>query len=117
METPIQYPSIVAGGKTYQLRISHTAFFLLQRWGYEPSNPDAEPVPIPVWACAGAGSVDLAGAWHSAGFKKPYDLIDSMTVGEKTGSFVGPVNEALEKVAREVATLAPAPAQEVPAAS
>jgi hypothetical protein len=96
--SPIQYPSITVGGKQYQLRFAHSAWFQLQQWGYRVGDPNA-PIPIVALAAASAGEVDARGKWKSAGFARPVDLTDEMIDGETLASLEAPVLEALGKVA------------------
>jgi len=104
---PVVYPTITAGGKQYQLRFSHGAWFQLQSWGYEIGNPE-KLIPILALAAAACGTVKN-GKWSSAGFVRPLDFADSMIDGETLESFTEPVLEALKKVAPE-ATPEPQPA-------
>ena len=95
---PVDYPSITVGGKRYQLRFAHSAWFQLQRWNYEVGNTE-KPVPIVALAAASAGTVDAQGRWHSAAFDRAIDLTDAMIEGETLASLEGPVLEALKKAA------------------
>lgn len=112
--SPVAYPSVTAGGKPYQLRFAHSAWFLLQQWGYQIGNPD-KPIPIAALAAAAAGEVDASGRWKSAGFTRAIDFIDQMVEGETLASFDAPVLEALGKAAPKAAlTLVQPPAGDEP---
>lgn len=96
--SPVAYPTITAGGQTYQLRFAHGAWFQLQAWGFVLGDA-ARPIPILALAAAAAGSVDANGRWKSAGFARPLDLADAMLPGETLASLDAPVLAALEKAA------------------
>lgn len=96
--SPVAYPSITVGGKQYQLRFAHSAWFQLQQWGYKVGDPEV-PIPMVALAAASAGEVDQSGRWRSARFARPLDLTDAMIDGELLGSLDGPVLEALKKAA------------------
>jgi len=110
--SPVDYPSIKVGGKAYQLRFAHSAWFMLQQWGYRIGDPN-KPIPMAALAAAAAGEVDAAGRWHSAGFARPVDMLDQMQDGETLGSFDEPVLAALKKAApkAEVSTVAAPPVE------
>jgi hypothetical protein len=114
--SPVEYPVVVVGGKQYHLKFAHSAWFLLQQWGYVLGDP-ARPCPIEVLAAAAAGVIDKKGNWKSAGFSGPLDLLDQMIVGQETlGDLYQPTLEALKKVAPEAdLTLATPPAPNPPA--
>jgi hypothetical protein len=95
---PIQYPVVTIGGKLYQLRFAHSAWFLLQQWGYQIGDPN-KPIPIAALAAAAAGEVDASGKWHSAGFARVVDFTDAMQEGETLASLDEPVLIALKKAA------------------
>lgn len=113
--SPVQYPSISVGGKPYQLRFAHSAWFLLQAWGYAIGDPN-KPIPIAALAAAAAGEVDANGKWKSAGFARPLDMLDAMVEGETLSSLDQPVLEALGKAApkAELTTLGQPPAPTEP---
>jgi hypothetical protein len=99
--SPVTYPTITAGGKEYQLRFAHAAWFQLQAWGFVLGDPN-RPIPILALAAAAAGQVDPAtGAWRSIGFARPLDLADAMLPGELLSALDAPVLEALKKAAPE----------------
>jgi len=93
--SPVTYPSITIGGKQYQLRFAHSAWYLLSSWGYEINAQ----IPIVVLAAAAAGEVGPDGRWKSAGFARPIDLTDAMIEGESLAALAEPVLEALKKAA------------------
>ena len=101
---PVTYPSVTVGGKPYQLRFAHSAWFQLQQWGYRIGDPD-RPIPIAALAAASAGEVDASGRWRSCGFARVVDFTDLMQDGETLSSLDAPVLEALGKAAPK-ATLA-----------
>jgi hypothetical protein len=108
--SPVAYPTITAGGKQYQLRFAHGAWFQLQAWGFELGNPDKQ-IPILALAAAAAGEMDARGRWKSAGFARPIDLADAMIDGETLASLDEPVLAALRKAAPAAdLTLSQAPA-------
>ena len=100
--SPVTYPSVTVGGKPYQLRFAHSAWFQLQQWGYQIGNPD-RPIPIAALAAAAAGEIDSAGKWRSAGFARVLDLTDAMIEGETLSSLDAPVLDALGKAAPQAA--------------
>jgi hypothetical protein len=97
--SPVEYPTVQVGGKAYQLRFAHSAFFLLQSWGYQIGDP-AKPVPVEVLAAAALGTIDKKGEWRSAGLTSVFDLLDLMIPGvERLPDLVDPVMDALKKAA------------------
>jgi hypothetical protein len=96
--SPVQYPTISVGGKPYQLRFAHAAWFLLQQWGYVIGDAN-KVIPIAALAAAAAGEIDSKGRWRSVGFGSPLEMLDQMTDTETLSSFDGPVLEALKKAA------------------
>ena len=94
----ISYPSVTVGGRAYQLRFAHSAWFQLQQWGYRIGDSD-RPIPIAALAAASAGEVDASGKWRSAGFARVVDFTDLMQDGETLSSLDAPVLEALGKAA------------------
>jgi hypothetical protein len=96
--SPVQYPTISVGGKAYQLRFAHAAWFLLQQWGYVIGD-EKSPIPMAALAAAAAGEVDANGKWRSAGFGRPIDMLDLMNDSETLASLAEPVMEALKKAA------------------
>ena len=94
----VSYPSVTVGGKSWQLRFAHSAWFQLQQWGYRIGDPD-RPIPIAALAAASAGEVDASGKWRSAGFARVVDFTDLMQDGETLSSLDTPVLEALGKAA------------------
>ena len=98
--SPVQYPIIKVGGKPYQLRFAHSAWFLLQQWGYQIGD-EKNPIPMAALAAAAAGEIDTKGRWKSAGFESPLDMLDRMETGETLASLAEPVLEALKKAAPE----------------
>ena len=96
--SPVEYPTIVAGGKVYTLKFAHSAWFQLQQWGYQIGDPN-RPIPIVALAAAAAGEIGPDGRWKSARFASAFDLTDSMIDGETLDSFAAPVLEALGKAA------------------
>lgn len=114
--SPVAYPTITAGGQTYQLRFAHGAWYQLQSWGFTLGDP-ARPIPILALAAAAAGQVDALGRWKSAGFARPLDLADAMLTGETLASLDAPVLDALKKAAPGATlTVNTPPANEEPAA-
>jgi len=113
--SPVAYPSITVGGKQYQLRFAHTAWFQLQQWGYQIGDAN-RPIPIVALAAAAAGTVGPDGQWKSIRLGSVFDLTDAMIDGETLGSLEGPVLEALGKAApkADLALVQP-PAPEEPA--
>lgn len=113
--SPVSYPCVNIGGKPYQLRFAHSAWFLLQSWGYAIGDPN-RPIPIAALAAAAAGEVDASGKWKSAGFARPLDMLDQMVEGETLASLDQPVLEALGKAApkAELKTLEQPPASTEP---
>lgn len=101
---PVMYPSVTVGGKPYQLRFAHSAWFQLQQWGYRIGDPD-HPIPIAALAAASAGELDASGKWRSCGFARVVDFTDLFQDGETLSSLDAPVLEALGKAAPK-ATLA-----------
>jgi hypothetical protein len=113
--SPVAYPTITAGGATYQLRFAHGAWYQLQAWGFVLGDP-AHPIPILALAAAAAGVADPAtGRWKSAGFARPLDLADAMLPGETLGSLEEPVLLALEKAAPKATLTVVPPTAEEPA--
>lgn len=96
--SPVQYPTISVGGKPYQLRFAHAAWFLLQQWGYQIGD-EKHPIPMAALAAAAAGEVDAKGKWKSAGFASPLEMLDAMQPEETVASLAEPVLEALKKAA------------------
>jgi hypothetical protein len=112
--SPVTYPSVTVGGRQYQLRFAHSAWFQLQQWGYQIGDPD-KPIPIVALAAAAAGEVDAAGRWKSAGFTRALDFTDLMIDGETLSSLDAPVLEALGKAAPKAAlTVVQPPAADLP---
>lgn len=98
-ESPVEYPVMTAGGRNYQLRFGHGAWYQLQSWGFVIGDA-TRPIPILALAAAAAGEVDTTtGKWRSAGFARPLELADAMLPGETLASLDAPVLLALEKVA------------------
>ena len=95
---PVAYPSVTVGGKPYQLRFAHSAWFQLQQWGYRIGDPD-RPIPIAALAAASAGELDASGKWRSCGFARVVDFTDLFQDGETLSSLDAPVLEALKKAA------------------
>lgn len=95
--SPVEYPSILVGGKSYELKHSQSAIYQLNKWGWQPGDVD-RPIPIEAWAASMAGTVDPLGNWTSAEFKTPVQMLDRMTDTEPFVSLVEPVFEALKKV-------------------
>lgn len=114
--SPIAWPTITAGGKPYQLRFAHSAWFQLQQWGYRIGDAE-KPIPIVALAAASASEFDAAsGKWRSAGFARVLDFTDLMLEGETLASLDGPVLSALEKAAPKAAlTVVQPPAEASPA--
>lgn len=114
--SPITYPTIVVGGKTYQLRFSHSAWYQLQIWGFTLGDPN-RPIPMLALAAAAAGVVDpVTGAWRSIGFARPLDLADAMLDSEVLSAIDQPVLDALKKAAPEAdLTLNQPPAETITA--
>lgn len=99
IDSPVAYPTITAGGRQYQLRFAHAAWFQLQAWNYALGD-EKRPIPILALAAAAAGEVDAAtGKWKTAGFSSPLEFADAMLPGETLASLVEPVLQALGKVA------------------
>jgi hypothetical protein len=96
--SPVVYPTITAGGRQYQLRFAHGAWYQLQTWGFTLGDPQ-RPIPILALAAAAAGETDASGKWKSAGFARPLDLADAMLPEEPLSSLDAPVLEALQKAA------------------
>lgn len=110
--SPVAYPTITAGGQTYQLRFAHGAWFQLQMWGFMIGDPE-KPIPLLALAAAAAGHVDSNGKWKTVGFTRPLDLADVMLPGETPDSYFPAVMEALGKVApAAILALNPPPADE-----
>lgn len=113
---PVSYPSVTIGGKAYQLRFAHSAWFQLQQWGYRIGDSD-KPIPIAALAAASAGELDTTGKWRSAGFARVVDFTDLMQDGETLSSLDAPVLEALGKAAPKAdltVVQPPAPTAEPP---
>lgn len=99
-ESPVTYPLITVGGKPYQLRFAHSAWFLLQSWGYAIGD-EKNPIPMAALAAAAAGEITAKGRWKSANFESPLEMLDAMLASETLASLAEPVLEALKKAAPE----------------
>lgn len=87
---PITYPTVVVGGKQYQLKFGMGALFVLNSWGVDVAHLDAV---IAAWtrdkrdlqmvvtlSAASLGRVS-DGKWHSESMK-PIELADTLLDGE-----------------------------------
>lgn len=107
-ESPVTYPLITVGGKPYQLRFAHSAWFLLQSWGYQIGD-EKNPIPMAALAAAAAGETDAKGRWKSANFEGPLEMLDQMNANETLASLAAPVLEALKKAAPDADLTVAAP--------
>ena len=116
IDSPVVYPTITAGGRQYQLRFAHAAWFQLQAWNYQMGD-EKHPIPILALAAAAAGEVNQAtGKWKTAGFASPLEFADAMLPGETLASLAEPVLQALGKAAPGATlTLETPPAEDQPA--
>ena len=110
-DSPVEYPTVRAGGAEYQLRFAHAAWFQLQSWGFE-TGPD-KSIPILALAAAACGKVGADGKWRTKGFSSALEFADSLLPEETPDSFSRPVLEALEKAKRAAEiTVVAAPAKD-----
>lgn len=109
---PVEFPAVTVGGKQYQLRFAHSAWYMLQKWGFTIGDPK-NPIPIAAMAAASVGTVDKSGKWKSAPFATPIEMLDAMEPGETLPSLEQPVLDALKKAAPDAnLTVAEPPATE-----
>ena len=121
MSTPIVAPhfAVKVGGRSYSIRFSQGAFYLLGTWGIDVSRAvqvHNEMVSsgrgqeyARKIACAGLGNFDQDGRWRSLGLS-PLDVMDSLLDGEWEAIDAAAWSEYKKKLGLVSTTEAPATA-------
>jgi hypothetical protein len=112
--SPIEWPVIKIGPHAFTLRMSYAAYFQLSKWGNPKSDME--------WAAAAAGTFDLNGRWHSAGFENSMglaDLVSEQPVEQQSAIVEGiykALGESIKKAALRPAVSMPPATEKTEAA-
>lgn len=100
--SPIDWPTITIGDRTYTLRQSFAASYQLGRWGVLLGGADYLQV-----AASQAGNYDENGKWKSAGFKSYMEFMDliSETPPDEILALVNRIQDAAREAEKKALRL------------